>query len=49
MCKNPFLFLKIVEASFCGPRNCLYSMWICSANEDTSTFFGRMLSCHLGQ
>ena len=38
MCKNPFLFLKIVEASFCGPRNCLYSIWIFSANDDTSTF-----------
>ena len=39
MSKNSFLFLKIVEASFCGPRNSPYPMWICNVNNDTCFFF----------
>ena len=37
--KNSFSCLKIVEASFCGPRNCPYPICSCSADDDTCNFF----------
>ena len=43
MSKNSFLFLKIVEASFCGPGNWPYPIWICNVNDDTCFFLTNAL------